>query len=432
MSERSLSRTIFLGVSAVVVAGLVGAPLVVGDFVSSSAGSEAVLVQADPEDVPLLCAPGIFDEQALAQLDVSAIPVMGDAFVEEALVGGGVALRATGGSDPGVAVSVVAVTNPPGLSVSACGVPLNSLAVVGGSTAVGEDTLLVLSNPADRPVSVRVTGFVRGGSLGAAPPITVAAGTTFTWRPSVWFPDEKNLGLLIDADGSGVAAWLQSSGHRGEVPVGTAVLPASALAATVVLAGIPPGGEATLQLLNPAEDPVEVGVSVLSEEGKSALPGTDNLVLQSGVTELPLPDRTADLSALLVTAASGQPLSASVVVQTEGAEDPVVADQNVEARQFIGPSQMTGPVPTFPVGVISGLETFGVEGASVRVAYVTDRSVEILAVDEGGVAPDLPGNLLAAAWILEGEVLDGPVFAVVPVPQSAVESTAQLVTLGSP
>lgn len=242
-----------------------------------TAAPQAPKVTAVPSSVTLACPGGIADPYTLGASSATA-----SAWTSTGPATGGTApttLTSTakdGHLDvpSGVVVAGQGGGELRGLSLTACTAPSGDQWVAAGSTEVGEDLILVLSNPSSVPSVVTVSEIgATGPSSTGAQSVTVPAGAVTAVMPAGWFPDESRPALHIVADGPGVSAWLQTSGLSGEVPTGATWVPTMRAATHLVIPGVSAGTSATLRIAVPGSTGAHVKVSVADENGTTALPG---------------------------------------------------------------------------------------------------------------------------------------------------------------
>ena len=186
-----------------------------------------------------------------------------------------------------------------GLSATGCSAPLTDQWIVLGSTQLGSDAVLVLSNPSPLPSKVTISAMGAAGPLAAqAQPLTVPAHSSLPVLPLGWFADEDNLVLRIQAEGAGVAAFAQLSALDGEVPQGTTWTSASTPTNSAMILGV--GGEesATLRIAVPGEEPATVRAPILGAEEEKPLTEEEITVDAGTVLAIPLDGASAQEAAL--------------------------------------------------------------------------------------------------------------------------------------
>ncbi len=384
--------------------------------------------------VRFACLPGLFGEETDPELDVESRIVGGSGLLQRELKDGVWAELAAGapqqsedGADFSPPYAAGGRVYPAALFVDQCAAPLNQFAFSGASTATGEDPILIFANPADAPVQVQVTGYASGGPLGTAPAITIPAQSVSSWRPAVWFPGEDQLGFRVEAGATGVSGWLQSTGYAGEVPAGSAILPASPLAAALDFPGAGlVQGDAFLHVLNPAAEPVRISVTALTTDGEQQLSAMGELLVEPGAVTITIAGLPKDATSLRVASVDSDPIAASLSVQLTGEHDPVATDRVTESRHLIAPALPVGTAPTFPGEEIRGiLEGQGLTDIQIRAAAVVGDRSEVMKSDT--VADQsFPASI---AWLIEANSEYGPVAATVPYSGVPAGSAEQLVIL---
>lgn len=286
---------------------------------SGQATLAAPEVTAVPTSVTLACPGGITDPYTLGATSESA-----SAWTSLGPSGGGEApttltATATDGRlevPSGVVVAGQGGGELRGLSLTACTAPTSDQWVAAGSTEVGEDLVLVLSNPSQVASVVTVSEIgATGASTTAAQTVTVPAGQVVALMPAGWFADESRPALHIQADGPGVSAWLQTSGLDGETPTGATWAPMTKADTHLVIPGVSAATSASLRIAVPGDDTARVSVSVAGETGTTALPGGELDVDASTTLDLDLTGIPQAASTLVVDA------DVPVVVQATMHED---------------------------------------------------------------------------------------------------------------
>ena len=259
---------------------------------SGQATPAAPEVTAVPTSVTLACPGGITDPYTLGATSETA-----SAWTSIGPSGGGeapttVTATATDGRlevPSGVVVAGQGGGELRGLSLTACTAPSSDQWVAAGSTEVGEDLVLVLSNPSQVASVVTVSEIgATGASTTAAQTVTVPAGQVVAVMPAGWFADESRPALRIQADGPGVSAWVQTSGLDGETPTGATWAPTTKADTHLVIPGVSAATSASLRIAVPGDDTAHVRVSVAGETGTTALPGGELDVDASTTLDLDL------------------------------------------------------------------------------------------------------------------------------------------------
>ncbi|QWW20297.1 hypothetical protein I6B53_04180 [Schaalia sp. 19OD2882] len=203
-----------------------------------------------------------------------------------------------------------------GLSLAGCASARGRQWILAGATTLGEDLLLVVSNPSEVPSVVTV------GALGATGPleaggtrVTVPAGKSVSLLPASWFPDEERPALEITADGPGVVAWAQTAGLDGETPTGAGWASAVAPGTDLVIPGLVEGAGSRVRIAVPGDSPATVRLSLAGPEATTPL-GQAVSVDASTVLDVPV-GTVPDGASLLIS--SDVPVAAQVTTTTAGA-----------------------------------------------------------------------------------------------------------------
>lgn len=365
MTRLSRSRILAVGVSVAMAASLVAVGT--ADLWVPGPGDQDPDLPAysvAPSSMTLACAPGIEDPY-----DAGATVAPGAAWSSQGSVTTGatpslsVAARDGSVSVPsGVMVAGQGGGELRGLSLLPCTAPTSDQWVAAGSTAVGEDLLLVLSNPSTVASQVSVTSYGASGESQDAPQsVNVPAGQVVVLVPATWFPDEDRPAFRITADGPGVSAWVQSSGLDGEVPTGVGTAPATTADTDLVLPGVSAGSGASVRLVVTGDQTAKVSLGVSDASGVTGLAGAEDLEVDPGVPlDVDLSGIPADPVSLVVT--SDVPVVATADVRGTGAAWPD-SDQEWGSRTLVVPSTATTGVDLPGADDLSGLveEQFGAE-----------------------------------------------------------------------
>ena len=206
-----------------------------------------------------------------------------------------------------------------GLSAVGCAAPRTSQWFATGATTSGADMVLILSNPGPTASVVSVDGYGGAGPLNAAPrQVTVAAGTSVSVLLAGWFPDENSLVVHVQADGGGIAAWVQASLMNGEIPQGTTLASGVVPATTQTILGVDPKGTSLLRLMSPSGD-ANVSVSVADSSGLHPLGGGQTLVAEGSTLEMPLDGASQDSTPIALVVTSDREIVAQTTTITLGA-----------------------------------------------------------------------------------------------------------------
>lgn len=218
-----------------------------------------------------------------------------------------------------------------GLAGLRCEAPTTEAWFVGGSTVVGDSTLLVMANPDDTPALVDVTVWTASGAVDPRPGrgLSIAPRSRVAVPLDELAPDKAMLAMHVVVQRGRVAAALRHVRWDGRTPGGVEWVPqALPPATTVVVPGLPQGpGRRTVEITNPGPDDTVVSLQVTTTQGQ---------FVPTGMEAVPVPAHTTigqDFGA--VTAST----PATVKVVSEGG--PVLAGA------FVYDSQGTSPVKEF-------------------------------------------------------------------------------------
>lgn len=241
-----------------------------------------------------------------------------------------------------------------GLSLLPCTAPTSDQWIASGSTVVGEDLLLLLSNPSTVASQVSITSYGASGKSPDAPQsVNVPAGQVVVLAPATWFPDEERPAFHVVADGPGVSAWVQTSGLDGEVPTGVGAAPATTAGTDLVLPGVSAGSGASVRLVAPGDKAATVFLGVSDDSGVTPLAGAEDLEVDPDVPlDVDLSGVAADPVSLVVS--SDVPVVATADVRGTGPRWPD-SDQQWGSRTLVVPSTVTTGVDLPGAGDLSGL-----------------------------------------------------------------------------
>nr|WP_236779033.1 DUF5719 family protein [Agromyces seonyuensis] len=333
---------------------------------------------------------------------VAAVPDDAE-IVESDLVGDGTSVEtARGAVDPGLlaaAQSQEAGTDTVrGLAAVNCIEAVDEAWLVGGSTAVGRSSLVLLANPGTVASTVELRIHGQDGLIDApgAAGIVVPAGTQQAISLAGLAPDEPSPVVQVVATGAPIAASLEQSVIRGLAPGGVDLVGASAAPAArqvvpgvaiAVAGGVDPGEEhatgddfAAVRLLAPETD-AEADIRILGADGAEVASFGAALVAGE-VLDVPLGELAAGEYTLDVDA--DEPVVAAVRVDTgEGDERDFAWAQAAAAlgqRQLVAVAAEDGVLVLANPGSTERIATIAVDGAEpgeVRIAPGASASVPV-------------------------------------------------------
>ena len=234
-----------------------------------------------------------------------------------------------------------------GLAGLRCQPPSTSAWFVGGSTKVGNASLLVLSNPDDTPAVVDVTVWTADGPADPAPGrgLVVEPRTRAAVPLEQLAPDRDLVALRVVTERGRVAAALRHARVDGLVPNGVEWVPqAQPPATTVVVPGLPQGpGRRVVHVTNPGADPTVVRLQLTAEGGRSVPAGLDALEVPSGTTVAADLTLLTDRSPVAVTVTSdgGPVLAGGFVFDAQGTSGIKEMAYAGSSRPLTGPALLT-------------------------------------------------------------------------------------------
>ncbi|MFW2513114.1 DUF5719 family protein [Demequina sp. SO4-13] len=403
-------RTIALG------AALLGLAAVIALDAPSQGGapSATVTYASEPRTLPSVC-PGaqtvpVGDIQSGdAELGSGSTDVAFDVLPP----GGEVIDQGTAFEQVGSSLERIGSGDIAGLAGLTCPPTSGDQWLVGGSTALGSSARLVLSNPADTPVSAEVALHTPVGAVDGATSVVIGPGAQRTLLLEGIEPEMPSVAVRVTAGGLGVSAALQDSRLDGFTPAGTDwVTPSDVGQELAVLVPAESDGEAraTLALISPEGAQVELAMA--GEQGAVPWIGESSLTLEAGVlTEVPIPQ--AGSGTVLIDATG--PVTAAARVEVPRSSPSRGGDTAYDIA-WTG-SQLRGQAGERAVVVPPGNVALQVHGdeAGVVVFDAAGSPLDVTVTDETTARVSVgfePGTLLSstseASWSLV--VTDEPGF----------------------
>ena len=401
-----------MNLSLPLAAGLLGAGLALGSLLAPPAGPRVVgVAETTPVVGVTAVCPDLRQDPGLLEtrISVGAAPVPGPPATTSGQVDA-IALRDTGTPavlplvHPGqVAVGLGASLNGDALVVNArgplaagleveqvtrgdrgpgrgfsglrCQAPTTESWFVGGSTLVGDDTLLVMANTDDSPALVDVTVFTASG------PTTGRAGEGLPIGPhqrgvielDTIAPDRDLLAVHVKVRRGRVAAALRHTRWDGHTSRGVEWVPqALPPSRQVVVPGLPSGpGRRTILINNPGLDDAVVSVRLTTGDGQFVPTGLDALPVPAGTTvSREITDILANTPAAVQVTSNGPPVLAGAFVYD--AQEGKIREFSYagSARPLSGVAEITDLVINRPTESTLLLSALGDRDASVDVTPV--------------------------------------------------------------
>ncbi|NDR52583.1 DUF5719 family protein [Actinomyces sp. 565] len=188
-----------------------------------------------------------------------------------------------------------------GLAAAPCTTPASVAWIVGGSADIGASSELRLTNPGLTTVTATIHLYGSTGelTLPSSGQVSVSAGQTATLLLEVAGAADDRLALSVEADGGTLIPVLVTESLDGETPAGVDTLTPGAAPATelaipgVVLVDAADQGEAQVdgavssdaplvRVVNPADVPTTVSISLLGSGGEEQLAGATAVIVDAG------------------------------------------------------------------------------------------------------------------------------------------------------
>lgn len=451
-----VSGRVVIGAVAVAVLGAVVAAAALVPLPSIRSSAPSTIVSPAPAAQQVVCPGGLLRLSNSQGKGASQASSLGSATVSSSATAGGVdrtALKSSDAETGGSAAAPQILGTPPsasgakrsllsgaqseaistsefsGLAASACTSATGDAWLVGGSTATGRTTLIMLANPSEVPATVSLQIFGEDGQVSApgTTGIVVAAGGQRVISLAGFAPGLVSPVVHVHSRGGQVVANLQQSTTRGLEPGGIDVIgPQTSATKRAVIPGLQVTGTATLQsrlgqdgfsdletvvrVYVPGTSEVTAKVTVTPEAQGTATPngkGTAFVAtLEPGkVTDLPV-DLSTDGGYSVVVDAS-KPVIAGVRVSTAGSD--VVAKSTDFA--WLGAAPLLRADALVPVagGIapIIHLQNPGNQSVVVTLTAVDGGASDLTATVRPGASALLP----AAAGVVYRLSAPTPVYA---------------------
>lgn len=300
-----------------------------------------------------------------------------------------------------------------GLIAGPCQQPSSSMWFVGGNTDVGSSTQLILTNAGETPARVTLTGWSALGPTPGEVVELVEPGQSSVVLTETLDRTER-VAFHVGVEGGQVGAYLATMSLDGIIPHGVSLVSPGAppaldtLVGPTTLEGVEDESWTTeLRVVNPGQEPAEISVSLLGEDGEEPLKGATDLTVDPGVvTEVPLAAVQPGNYTVRVT--SSEPVAAGVQTVATGEFDSDLAG-TPQDHSWLASGHPTGQALLIPVHDTDIALTNPVpETAVYRVEEITDDGSTSL-VEEYEVGPlattsiSVPEN--ASAVKITGEMM---------------------------
>ena len=314
----------------------------------------------------------------------SVVPGLNNAVQNDALV-----VTASGPVAAGLEVEQVARAESGsgrGLAGLRCEAPRTESWFVGGSTAVGRDTTVVLSNPDDTPAIVNISVLTGSGTVDERPGrgITVPAHRRISFALDRIAPDRGSLAVHVLAERGRVATAVTFTSTDGRTGAGADWVPQALPPAThVVVPGLPAadGGRRFLQVSNWGTDDTTASIRLTTRSSQFVPTGMAAVLVKA------MSSTTVEVTAAMggepataeVTTDGGAVVAGGLAVDVQPGETITEVSFAGSAQPLSGPAVLTDLVidrPTESILILSALDS--------------DAIVEIRPIPVRGIGGPLP------------------------------------------
>ncbi|MDO4899398.1 DUF5719 family protein [Actinomyces sp.] len=367
----------------------------------------------------------------------------------------------------GVVTTLTAGGDLRGLTATPCTPPASVAWIVGGSAAIGSSAELRLTNPGVTTVTATIHLYGSTGelTLPSSGQVAVRAGETVTVLLEVAGALDDRLALRVEADGGSLIPVLVTESLDGETPAGVDVLTAGAAPGTdltvpgvvlvnaadqgeEVIAGAASSDSPAVRIVNPAEAPAEVSISLIGADGEEELPGATAVTVDAGaVFDVSLAGVAPGAYAVHVV--SDAPVGAAVKLVRSAGEYPERSGALAHDTTWVQAAAAAGADTTLALPRLDGLDTTLVltntdrADTTVTLAAADGDWTEQVAVPAAStLTPEVPdevsalvitgasGSRISAAAVVTAEVsgdVPGTLISVVPtVPDAATQGSRNL------
>ncbi|AGW40818.1 hypothetical protein O159_06380 [Leifsonia xyli subsp. cynodontis DSM 46306] len=305
----------------------------------------------------------------------------------------------------GAQVQTVSSPDTAGLAAASCSEPTADAWLVGGSTALGQTSLVLLSNPTSVDADVALTIYTETGRVDApgATGVVVPAGAQKVVALSGFAPSAAAPVVHVTATGGQVAVSLQQSFEQGIQPRGveltgptgepsrtqrmTGVTIASIAAVTAAQSAESVGVEfPVVRILVPGDKDAKLTIGAVGEAGTAAGSSYARTVKAGSVAEIPL-DHLKDGS-YTVTVQSDVPIVAATRTS-------VIGSKTRDFAWFVSSAPLNGSqfaaIPGGPSPVLH-LANPGEEDVKVTIQGESGAPIALTVPAEGGANHVLPAG----------------------------------------
>lgn len=268
------------------------------------------------------------------------------------------------------------------LSMSRCAEPTTEASFLGVSTQTGDSSVLVLSNPSDRPATASVQLRTADGpaAMEGRSQVVVAPGDEERVLLESVVPGEDAVGVDVSVLGAPLSLHVQTTERDGLTPGGAEILdPLPAPAQELVMPGVDVAGAApTLVLSNPSGSTVTADVEVLGANGTASGASPAQIEVPAGAVVPTALEGLADGTYAVQVSADG-PLDAVTRSARTGKDLP--GDTVGAPVDFT----LVAPAPALGTHAVSALPGQGATGALTLTAD-EDTEARVIPIGADGAA----------------------------------------------
>ena len=268
------------------------------------------------------------------------------------------------------------------LSLSRCAEPTTEASFLGVSTQTGDSSVLVLSNPSDRPATASVQLRTADGpaAMEGRSQVVVAPGDEERVLLESVVPGEDAVGVDVSVLGAPLSLHVQTTERDGLTPGGAEILdPLPAPAQELVMPGVDVAGTApTLVLSNPSGSTVTADVEVLGADGAASGASPAQIEVPAGAVVPTAVEGLADGTYAVQVSADG-PLDAVTRSARTGKDLP--GDTVGAPVDFT----LVAPAPALGTHAVSALPGQGATGALTLTAD-EDTEARVIPIGADGAA----------------------------------------------
>lgn len=268
------------------------------------------------------------------------------------------------------------------LSMSRCAEPTTEASFLGVSTQTGDSSVLVLSNPSDRPATASVQLRTADGpaAMEGRSQVVVAPGDEERVLLESVVPGEDAVGVDVSVLGAPLSLHVQTTERDGLTPGGAEILdPLPAPAQELIMPGVDVAGTApALVLSNPSGSTVTADVEVLGADGAASGASPAQIEVPAGAVVPTALEGLADGTYAVQVSADG-PLEAVTRSVRTGKDLP--GDTVGAPVDFT----LVAPAPALGTHAVSALPGQGATGALTLTAS-EDTEVSVVPIGADGAA----------------------------------------------